>query len=83
MHPAFETGSGFSGLCFGQNRTPGDNIHVERNGVAGHTRANATETEDAERFAGEAFADSHAALEAVGMAREAAMSRPSASSIVA
>ena len=58
--------AGFLRLCFGQVRTPGDNLHVERSCVAGHTRAEATETHDAERFPGEPNAHRHATLEAAG-----------------
>ena len=61
-----EACAGFLGLCLGQVRTPGDNVHVERNGEACHARAETTETDDAERFAGEPHAHRHAALEATG-----------------
>ena len=54
------------GLRRGQVRTPGDDLHFERERVAGETRAKAAEPDDAERFAGEAHADGHAALETAG-----------------
>ena len=58
--PAFASGR------FG---TPGDNVHIERNGVAGYARAKTTETDDAERLAGEPYADGHATLEAPDLHR--------------
>ena len=78
----------FASVRFG---TPGDHLHIERERVAGDARPEATEADDAERFAGEAHAHRHATLEAAGshspvgggMARAAAISRPSASSAVA
>ncbi len=49
--------------------TKSDNVHIERNGVACHARAEATETNDAERFAGEPLAHRHASLETAGSHR--------------
>ena len=49
--------------------TPGDDVHIERNCVAGHARAEATEADDAKRFAGEPLAHRHASLEAAGSYR--------------
>jgi hypothetical protein len=61
---ADEAYAGFPGLGFWQVRTPSDNVHIERNGVAGYPRAKTTETDDAQRFAGEPHANRHATLEA-------------------
>ena len=49
--------------------TPGDNVHIERFGVAGHTRAEAAEADDAQRLPGEPDAHRHATLEAAGSHR--------------
>ena len=64
-----EAGAGFLGLCLGQVRTPGDDVHIERNCVARHARAQTTETDDAERLAGEPLAHRHAPLETAGSHR--------------
>jgi hypothetical protein len=83
---ADEARADFPGLGFGQVRTPSDNVHIERNGVAGYPRAKTTETDDAQRFAGEPMPTgtprwkppARMVLSALGMARAAATSRPSA-----
>ena len=61
-----EAGAGVAGLGFGQIRTPGDHVHIERYGVARHARAQAPEPDDTKRFAGEPYAHRHATLEAAG-----------------
>ena len=53
--------SAFSRVRFG---TPGDDLHVERERIAGEARAEAPKTHDAQRFAREAHAHRQAALEA-------------------
>ena len=63
---ADEEGAGLLRLRFGQVRTSGHDLHIERERIAGQARAEAAETDDAERFAGEAHADRHATLEAAG-----------------
>ena len=66
---ADEAGAGFLRFRFGQIRTPGDNVHIERFGVAGHTGAEAAEADDAERLPGKPHPDGDATLEAAGSHR--------------
>ena len=61
---ADEAGAALPGLVLGQIRAPGDDVHVERQPVAGHPGPKPAEADDAERLAGEAHPDRHAALEA-------------------
>jgi hypothetical protein len=55
-----------SSLAYGQVRTPGDDLHVERERGAGETRPEATKTHNTEGLAGEAHAAGRAKLEAAG-----------------
>ena len=88
---ADEDGAGRLGLRLGQVRAPGDDLHVERERRAGQTPPEAASTHNAEGFAGEAYAGGHARVETAGahgligggIARAAAIIRPSASSAVA